>query len=233
MSERAVREALERTQAWRAMSRAFSPPQDLAAIREDLAALRGRSRDALDDALAAALDALVHEDADDLVAAHAALFGPGGAVPPRESAWADARIVAPVELADMRGFLRAFGLEEKGELADHIATECEVASALALKEAWALAQGWDEQARIAREAYERLLGDHLLRWFPRFAQRVRQARASAFHAAVAQALALLVASESIRIGLPPGAETPGVPARDCEEAMACGGCGTEGEAPAA
>lgn len=225
--EEAVRRVLERAQAWRAVARAFAPPGDLTALYDDLGALQERAQGALQDALGRALGALANQDVAALATAHATLFGSGGAVSPRESTWADGRVVAPTELADMRGFLRAFAMEEKGELADHVVTECEFASALSMKEAWALAQGWDDRARIAREAYESLLGDHLLRWIPRFAAGVRRTQVSAFHAAAAQALALLVADESIRVGLPPSLDPAFVPAPRLDDDLGCGGCGAE------
>ena len=225
-AEDAVREALERAQAWRTMARAFAPPRDLAALRDDLAALRSRARDALEEALATALGALAGERAEGLAAAYDALFGAGGSLPPRESAWADARVIAPAELADMRGFLRAFAMQENGELADHVATECEVASALAMKEAWALAQGWEERARVAREAYVALFRDHLLRWLPRLAACVQQARVAAFYAASARSLSLLLAAESARMGLPPIDGAAPAPAPRLDDDLVCGGCQT-------
>lgn len=223
MSEAAVQAALERAQAWRAMARAFAAPRDTAQLHDDLVALQGRSTGALEEALAAAIAALAD--------AHERLFGGrGGGVPARESAYADARVVAPAELADVRGFLRAFGLEEKGELADHVATECELASALALEEAWAQGQGWDERAEIARDAYAYFLADHLLRWIPRVAARVCAAEAPAFYAAAADALVALLAGEAERLALPSFHElaAPLLPSQPDE--IECGGCARAGDA---
>ncbi len=138
----------------------------------------------------------------------------------------------PAELADVRGFLRAFGLEEQGELADHVATECELASVLALKEAWALGEGWEERAGIARDAYERLLGGHLLRWVPRFAACVRAANASAFHAAAASALTALLEDEARRLGLAPLAEDGPASLPSLPDEIVCGGgCPAACESP--
>jgi len=226
-AEDAVREALERAQAWRTMARAFAPPRDLAALRDDLSALQSRARGSLEEELATAFGALAGERAEGLAAAYDALFGAGGSVPPRESAWADARVIAPAELADMRGFLHAFAMEEKGDLADHVATECEFASALAMKEAWALAQGWEERARVAREAYTALLRDHLLRWLPRLSVCVQQAHATAFYTASARSLSLLLAAESARLGLTPDAGPGHVPAPRLDDDLVCGGCQTQ------
>ena len=232
VSHAAVQAALERAQAWRAMARAFAAPRDTAPLHGDLVALRDRANGPLAKSLADALAALGSERAESLADAHERLFGGrGGGVPARESAYADARVVAPTELADVRGFLRAFGLEEKGELADHVATECELASALALKEAWAHGQGWDERAEIARDAYERFLADHLLRWIPRFAARVRAAEVPAFYAAAADALAALLADESRRLGLPSLHDLEAPPLASPPDEIACGGCASDDATP--
>jgi TorA maturation chaperone TorD len=227
-----VQAALERAQAWRAMARAFAAPGDTAQLHDDLVALQARSNGALAEALAAAIAALDGAHAASLADAQEQLFGGrGGGVPARESAYADARVVAPAELADVRGFLRAFGLEEKGELADHVATECELASALALKEAWAQGQGWDERAEIARAAYACFLSDHLLRWIPRFAARVRAAEAPAFYAAAADALAALLAGEAQRLALPSSHDLAAPLLPSLPDEIACGGCASAGDAP--
>jgi len=232
VSQAAVQAALERAQAWRAMARAFAAPLDTVQLHGDLVALQNRASGALATALAGAVAALGSEREEALVDAHERLFGGrGGGVPARESAYADARVVAPVELADVRGFLRAFGLEENGELADHVATECELASVLALKEAWAEGQGWDERAEITRGAYECFLADHLLRWIPRFAARVRAAEAQAFYAAAADALAALLAEEGERLGLPSFHDPTAPLLPSPADEIACGGCASAGNAP--
>jgi TorA maturation chaperone TorD len=232
VSHAAVQPALERAQAWRAMGRAFAAPRDTAQLHGDLVALQGRASGALEIALAGAIAALGSERAEVLGDAHEQLFGGrGGGVPARESAYADARVVAPAELADVRGFLRAFGLEEKGELADHVATECELASALALKEAWAYTQGWHERAEIARGAYESFLADHLLRWIPRFAACVRAAEAPAFYVAAADAVAALLADEGRRLGLSSLHDLEAQPLPSPPDEIACGGCASDDASP--
>ncbi|CAG1007605.1 hypothetical protein MYXO_03610 [Myxococcaceae bacterium] len=227
--ESKVREGLERAQGWRAIARGFGAPQAPDAIRDDLDSLRSRTRGELAEALTSALAVLAESPPDELEAAHERLFGGGGAVPARESAWADARAVAPTELADVRGFLRAFGLEEKGEVADHITTECELASVLALKEAWAEAQGWEEEAAVARDAYRVFVEDHLLRWAPRFGGRVAASGLSEFHAAVARILVGFLDGERIRLGLEPALGVAAGPAPRLSEEMACGGRSRAGD----
>lgn len=225
MSEAALRGSLERAQAFRALARAFAPPRELARMGDDLAAFAARATGALGASLAQAHEAL-RGDAGVLEAAYDALFSGRGGVPARESAYADGRSIAPTELADLRGFLLAFGLEERGELVDHVASECELASLLALKEGWALAEGESERAEIARQAYEALVRDHLAPFVPRFAARVRGADAPRFYDLAADALEAFVAGEAERLGAPPcapgdaGCPAPGDPDGD----FACGGC---------
>jgi TorA maturation chaperone TorD len=228
MSQAALREVLGRAQGFRALARAFAPPGDMARVLTDLAALAARSRGPLGAAAARAVEALAAERGAPLCDAHAALFGGHGGVPAREGAYTDARRIAPAELADLRGFLLAFKLEERGELADHVASECELASLLALKQAWALAEGEAERAQIAGEAYRALVADHLARFAPRFAARVRAAAAPAFYAAAADALEAFVAGEADRLGVPsePDAFVPdtGACGGAAGPGSGCGGC---------
>jgi len=216
-----MRHALERAQAFRALARAFAPPDDRERLQIELGALGARARAPVASAVARALAALSAAPPD-LADTHERLFGGRGGIPIRESAYADGRVVAPTELADLRGFLRAFGLEEVGALADHLASECELASALALKEAWARSQGWSERARIARDAYESLLGEHLLRWAPRVTAGVRRADAPPFYTAVAEALDAFLEEEARRLGLEVGQGGAAPPAPADE--VGCGGC---------
>lgn len=227
MSAEALHAALERAQGFRALARAFEPPLDPPRLAADLLSLRERARGPLATSLALACDALAAGGAE-LVEVHERIFGSHGGVPTRESAYADHRSVAPAELADLRGFLCAFGLEERGELADHVASECELASLLALKQAWALAEGETERAEIAGGAYQALVADHLARFVPRFAARVRAAGVPAFYAAAADALESFVGSEAERLGAPLPASPCDLDTRTCEDAegsgFTCGGC---------
>lgn len=197
----ALAAALERAQAFRAGARALGPPGVAAALEADLVAWRARADDPLRAALDAAIAALATAGRD-LTDAHERLLGGrGNSVACRETAYADPRRIAPTDLADLAGFLRAFGFETRESPPDHVVVECELASLLALKEAYALSEGWPERAAIARTAYERLVGDHLARWLPRFAARLAAAAPGSFHAAAAEAVALLVASEAERLGV--------------------------------
>jgi TorA maturation chaperone TorD len=224
VSERALREALRRAQAFRALARAFAAPRDVTRLRADLAALAAHASAPVAQPAARARETLAALG-DGLADAHQRLFGHGG-VPLRESAYADARRIAPTELADLRGFLAAFGVAERDELADHVASECELASLLALKHAWALGEGQVERAAIAEAAYRALVVDHLAQFVPRFAARVREAEAPAFFRAAVDALEALVRQEAggALAARPPAGGGDGERDVACG-AFECGGCG--------
>jgi len=218
-----LRAVLERAQAFRTLAHAFAPPGDGGARDADLAAwarrAEGALRQSLDEArrLAACAEALGDE--------HERLFGKGeGCVPARETSYADARRVAPTDLADLAGFLEAFGVSAVGAPPDHVGTELELASLLALKEAYAHAEGWPDRAELARDAYEQLLAAHLARWLPRFAARVQEAAPGSFYAAAADVLASWLQQEADRVGVAVACEAECPPSDDDEPfdcAQAC------------
>jgi len=215
IDDAAVRIALERAHALRTLARAFAPPGDGGAPDADLAAWARRAegplRRSLGEArrLAACADAL-HDQ-------HERLFGGrGGGVPARETSYADARRIAPTDLADLAGFLEAFGVAAVGAPPDHVGIELELASLLALKEAYAHAEGWPERAERARHGYEQLFAAHLARWLPRFAARVRDAAPGSFYAAAADVLSAWLEQESDRLGVAVGCEAGPAPGDDDE-----------------
>jgi TorA maturation chaperone TorD len=195
-----MRAALARAQAFRAAARAFAVPAEPAEIAAELGAWRARSS-GLARALARAGSALAEAGPGLADAQERLLGGRSGAVPCRETSYADARRIAPTDLADLVGFLRAFGLAAAEAPPDHVCTECELASVLSLKEAYALAEGWPERAALARTAYRHLLADHLACWIPPFAARVREEAEEPFHIAAADALEHLVRDEAQAHGI--------------------------------
>jgi TorA maturation chaperone TorD len=220
-SDAPLRSALERAHSFRTLARAFAPPGDRGARDADLAAwacrAEGALREALDEArrLAACAEAL----GDD----HDRLFGGrAGGVAARETSYADARRIAPTDLADLSGFLEAFGVSAAGAPPDHVTTELELASLLALKEAYACAEGWPDRAELARDAYEQLFAAHLTRWLPRFAARVQEAAPGSFHAAAAAVLASWLQHEADRLGVSVAGEAE-PPPDDDDEPFDCPG----------
>lgn len=78
------------------------------------------------------------------------------------------------ELADIAGFLRAFGLRPRGERPDHLATELEFLAFLTLKEALAQDGGRTDDADVCRDARGTFLRDHLGRWIGAHARSVAE-----------------------------------------------------------
>jgi len=108
-----------------------------------------------------------------LAAQHVALFSHGreGQALPYEADFTAVSVFQKSqEMADVAGFYRAFGLawESGQERPDHLSLECEFMYFLALKEAYALAQGRREDAALCRHAQRAFLRDHLGHWLPAF-----------------------------------------------------------------
>jgi TorA maturation chaperone TorD len=136
------------------------------------------------------------------------LFDRGAKVPPYEGAWGEAPQLAgkAALLADVAGFYAAFGLvpgESQPDVEDHIAAECEFMSALALKEAYALAESDDEGVAITSAAQSRFVGDHLGRWSGTFAEALRDASPLPYYGALADLLGAWVTAEIERLGATP------------------------------
>jgi DMSO reductase family type II enzyme chaperone len=145
------------------------------------------------------------------------LFGPAGGCSLRETSYGDAaRLLGrAAHLADISGFYLAFGLQPAsgaGAPEDHIGVELEFMSLLNLKEAYALAEGWDEQAQVTRDAQRSFLQDHLGTWISALTARLRSADPHPFYAALGEILQRLVTEDARRLGVSPVA-LPG-PAAD-------------------
>ena len=107
-------------------------------------------------------------------------------------------------LADIAGFYTAFGLEVaqgQPDVEDHIATELEFLSALAIKEAWALAEDHHEHAEVSRDAAVAFLGDHLARWAPAFADALGAASELGYYRAAAPLLRAWVETDTGHLGV--------------------------------
>jgi putative dimethyl sulfoxide reductase chaperone len=208
--ERPIQERLERASLYRLLGGALARPQP-----ERLAELAGAA-----EALAPAVAPAVAEPLARFAAAARAtdtavvgdeyvfLFDRGAKVPPYEGAWEDAPQLAgkAALLADVAGFYAAFGLvpgEAQPDVEDHIAAECEFMSALALKEAYALAERDDEGVAITRTAQARFVGDHLGRWSGAFAEALREASPLPYYGALADLLGAWVRAEIEHLGAAP------------------------------
>jgi TorA maturation chaperone TorD len=230
----------------------FATPAAIATLRAAAATLQygGHLLGAAASPGAAAYDAApdAQEDADlreavdglvavgpatgDLAAAHRRLFGhtARGEAPPYETEYgAAAPVQQPYELADVTGFLRAFGLgvdPARHERVDHVSCECEFLVFLALKEIWAHDRGENATLVETRRATKLFLRDHLARFAPAFGRRLADMDPAGFYGNLGRLLRCLVRGDCARLGIPCGpdllrlraVDEPGVP-------MACGSAG--------
>ncbi len=103
-----------------------------------------------------------------------ALFGPGGAVSPREVKYLPAEDPGRV-LADLKGFYEAFKYQPRNrETFDHFSTEAGFLGFLQLKCAFALAEGEQEPAQLVEKALEEFARSHFAPFAQAFSARLLQ-----------------------------------------------------------
>ena len=209
-SEVEVKAALERAAIYRLLGGAFVSPtparlEELALAAATAAtAVTGRLRDKL------ARFAIAASEAEPVATAneHVFLFGRQVRCSPYESAYSGLSPFGDktARLADVAGFYAAFGLAPAAaqpDLEDHVGAELEFMSALALKEAWALAEGEAGALEVTRAAATKFLTDHLGRWAAAFAAAVEAATPVPFYTAAASLLAAWVDEEIAALGATP------------------------------
>ncbi|MBI3794025.1 MAG: molecular chaperone TorD family protein [Nitrospinae bacterium] len=86
-----------------------------------------------------------------------------------ETSYGDGKRIAgrPVELADISGFYRAFGLDvsdKNPDMPDHLCAELEFYSLLLVKQSYAMSEGWTDKFEISNRAAARFMDGHLGRW---------------------------------------------------------------------
>lgn len=109
-----------------------------------------------------------------------AIFGPGGLVSPREAGWRGRSDPGEV-LADLAAFHEAFAYQNRSEEpADHLSVEVDFVAYLRLKQAFALANGEEQQASVTAEACERFLDQHVRRYLGRLAARLEELGIAAY-----------------------------------------------------
>lgn len=149
-----------------------------------------------------------------------------GRVPPYETEYGtDALFLQPQEMADIAGFLRAFGLvleREQHQRVDHIACECEFLAFLCRKEAYALEQGDDDMLEQTCRAQRLFLRDHLGRFGPAVGHKLAR-EDGGFYGVLGQFCAVFLEGECRSLGLPVGpAHLELRPPEPDEVPMACG-----------
>jgi TorA maturation chaperone TorD len=156
---------------------------------------------------------LLHRtDGEALEREHIRLFGPMGRCSLHETAYGDAgRLLGKAtQLADISGFYLAFGLQPTPvdtHPEDHITLELEFMSVLALKEAYAVAEGWTEQLEVTREAQVKFIQDHLGTWIDAMVDKLRTCDPHPFYAALGEAVQRLTRAEVARLHVTPVAIT--------------------------
>jgi len=166
-----------------------------------------------------------------LEVAHRRLFGytGRGRVPPYETEYGEKDIFQqPQELADLAGFLCAFGLAlrpDEHERIDHVSCQCEFLGFLARKEAHALEAGDQGMLEETVKAARLFLRDHLARFAPAFAGALGREDPSGFHAALGRLLLAFLAFDCGRLGVQLGTATLKLRLAPVEDTTPMG-CGT-------
>jgi DMSO reductase family type II enzyme chaperone len=208
----AVAHALARSGVYRLLGRAFGYPtlgvlEELTAVGTRLTAMR-EAPEGIREPLARFTTAAREASPSTLADEYVFLFDRQVRCPPYESAYGEAPQMAgkSAELADVAGFYAAFGLAPaaaRPDMEDHVAAELEFLSVLALKEAYARAEGDADGLEVIRRAQVTFLTDHLGQWAEAFAHRLTAATPLPYYAAAADLLAVWTLTEIATLGATP------------------------------
>jgi DMSO reductase family type II enzyme chaperone len=238
--DEAVASALARAAIYRLLGAAFAYPT-APRIRDVATAAAGPGAGTPvvgpREALAAFARAAADADADTVAAEYTLLFDRQAPCAPCEGAYGDAPQMAgkSAALADIAGFYDAFGFGIGGgqfETEDHVIAELEFMSALALKEAWALAEGESDGLAITRDAQAAFLREHLACWAGAFAQALIAATPLPYYVTAAALLEKWVCADAATLGVAPspvGGHRPADPLQD--DTFTCPLGEPEGESP--
>lgn len=218
--------ALARAVVWRLLALGFAPPgAELRTALND-----ETQRLALTGALAElGLSFRRGPDEGDLEARFTELFGHTvrAAVCAYETEYGGGQVFQQAqEMADLRGWYAAFGLERRPEVRerpDHVAVECEFAGFLCRKEAYVLASEDRGQSELIHEAYRRFLRDHLARFGMALAARLEGADRDGFYGRLAWLCREFLVVECRRLDVQPGPRAlPLRPNTEDDVPAACG-----------
>lgn len=126
--------------------------------------------------------------------------------PPYEAEYGQSHIFQMTQtLADIAGFYRAFGLQTAPNLCerlDHISVELEFMHFLCLKEGHAVEKRHGAE-RIAqcREAQAKFLGEHVGRWAPGFARRLRELAGEGYYGRMGELTDAFLNGELAALGI--------------------------------
>lgn len=199
-------------------------------------AFPNRERISVMDALATSLDLepeLREPRQEILEAQYHRLFSGMERCSPHETEYGPGRSVRKaMELADIAGFYKAFGLaidQSDPEMVDHISLEFDFLAYLGFKERYAIIKGWEEKAEICANAYRSFWKDHCGRWVCGFLENLGQSDSGgAFYRALAGLALQVVGSELERLRLEPGCLEMDRSKVQVDECLGCSLATTEG-----
>ncbi len=125
-----------------------------------------------------------------------------GDCPPYEGSYrAEEDPLKDALMADVAGFYRAFGLEPRHEMPDHLVSELEFMGLLCLQESHALLKPDAQAAQTIREAQRKFVEDHLGRWVERFRDAIAKKSKVSLYPLLADLLVRFVSSEKEFLGV--------------------------------
>lgn len=215
---------------YQALALAFTYPENDVAdqLAVDLEALCEHPLTAAPDLAPAAealREALLATPVELLAATHNQLFA--GEVPcsPYETEYEFDAFAKARQLADIAGFYRAFGLKvatEDAAPADFIATELDFMSHLAIKQAYADVNGWEDRTAVTRETQRAFLEDHLGHWAPLFCRTLAGLEdVDSFYGAAACLADAFINREIEALGAHPSVALVRRASRELEENLIC------------
>ncbi len=138
-----------------------------------------------------------------------AVFDVGRQISPYETEYITEKVSRkPFELADITGFYTAFGFgvhetRQNKEAPDHISIELEFMAILEWKAEYAREKKEDENATIVRDAKQKFLKDHLLKWGFFYCKQINGVEGNDLYKRLAQILELVLLMECERYGFDP------------------------------
>ncbi len=106
-----------------------------------------------------------------------------------------------VEMADILGFYRAFGVELKAPVEpDSLVAELEFLSLLYQKEEFLSREGDTEGTKVVREARDKFLREHVGRWYDIFSEKVKEEAEGSFYPKMADLLKTFLDRETEKFG---------------------------------
>lgn len=147
--------------------------------------------------------AVADASAEQITLEYSSLFTGAGLCRANENDYEKLSFSMTEKLADVAGFYSAFGFEvndDTGERPDFVGTELDFINLMLLKQAYAVKNGWTEQATVTADALANFVETHFVRWVPKLCYALRElATEGGIYAAGADALAAIVDSEDSRL----------------------------------